>query len=157
MNRYSDFIRMLDSLIEDESDPITITANASALIFESLDNVNWSGFYRVINNELLLGPFQGKPACMHIQFDKGVCGYAYTNDKVTVVDDVHVFPGHIACDSASNSEIVLPIHSSEGKVIALLDIDSPVFSRFGSEEEEYLRCVVSSLEKVFNHNGVIVF
>ena len=131
---YSTVFNMLSSLINDESDAVTIMSNASALIFGEIDRLNWAGFYRVKNGELLLGPFQGKVACMHIPFDKGVCGHAYRTGSTTVVDDVHSFPGHIACDCDSLSEIVVPLKSETGEVFALLDIDSPVLSRFGDEE-----------------------
>lgn len=137
---------MLASLIENESDMITIMSNTSALIFNTIDRINWAGFYRVKDEELLLGPFQGKVACMHIPFDKGVCGSTYRNDITTVVDDVHSFPGHIACDSDSMSEIVVPIHSKDGGIIALLDIDSPVLSRFGNEEKAFFEKTVALIE-----------
>ena len=125
----------LKYLIEDVTYEITNYANASALLFQSLKNINWAGFYLMQNGMLVLGPFQGKTACTKIAVGKGVCGTAVATDKVQRVFNVHEFPGHIACDSASCSEIVLPIHS-DGKIIAVLDIDSPVQGRFSAEDEE---------------------
>lgn len=135
----------LKYLIEDVTYEITNYANASALLFQSLKNINWAGFYLMQNGMLVLGPFQGKTACTKIAVGKGVCGTAVVTDKVQRVFDVHEFPGHIACDSASRSEIVLPIHS-DGKIIAVLDIDSPVQGRFSAEDEEGLSEFVQILE-----------
>ncbi len=117
--------KQLSSLIEDESNLIAILSNASALINDNMDKVNWVGFYLIEENELILGPFQGHPACVHIQIGKGVCGTAVSTNETQVVKDVHQFPGHIACDANSNSEIVVPIHK-EGKIIGVLDIDAPI-------------------------------
>ena len=136
----------LKYLIEDVTYEITNYANASALLFQSLKNINWAGFYLMQNGMLVLGPFQGKTACTKIAVGKGVCGTAVVTDKVQRVFDVHEFPGHIACDSASRSEIVLPIHSY-GKIIAVLDIDSPVLGRFSAEDEEGLSEFVQILEE----------
>ena len=136
----------LKYLIEDVTYEITNYANASALLFQSLKNINWAGFYLMQNGMLVLGPFQGKTACTKIAVGKGVCGTAVATDKVQRVFDVHEFPGHIACDSASRSEIVLPIHS-DGKIIAVLDIDSPVQGRFSAEDEEGLSEFVQTLEE----------
>lgn len=136
----------LKYLIEDVTYEITNYANASALLFQSLKNINWAGFYLMQNGMLVLGPFQGKTACTKIAVGKGVCGTAVATDKVQRVFDVHEFPGHIACDSASCSEIVLPIHS-DGKIIAVLDIDSPVLGRFSAEDEEGLSEFVQILEE----------
>ena len=121
-------------------------ANASALLWQELDGINWAGFYLAEGNLLVLGPFQGKPACIEIPFGKGVCGSAAKGDSTIVVDDVHTFPGHIACDGASNSEIVIPLHAG-GKVIGVLDIDSPLFSRFSSEDRLGLEQFAAALEK----------
>ena len=121
-------------------------ANASALLWQELDGINWAGFYLVEGDLLVLGPFQGKPACIEIPFGKGVCGSAAQGDSTIVVDDVHTFPGHIACDGASNSEIVIPLHAG-GKVIGVLDIDSPLFSRFSSEDRVGLEQFAAALEK----------
>jgi GAF domain-containing protein len=109
-------------------------ANAAALIFESLPDVNWVGFYRNIGGELVLGPFQGRPACIRIKFGEGVCGAAAATRQVQRVDDVNAFPGHIACDSASNSEIVVPL-IRDGELLGVLDIDSPNRARFNAEDE----------------------
>ena len=121
-------------------------ANASALLWQELDGINWAGFYLAEGDLLVLGPFQGKPACIEIPFGKGVCGSTAQADSTFVVDDVHTFPGHIACDGASNSEIVIPLHAG-GKVIGVLDIDSPLFSRFTSEDRLGLEQFAAALEK----------
>ncbi len=124
-------------------------ANISALLFDSLEDINWAGFYLKEENILVLGPFQGKPACIEIPCGKGVCGTALARNEVMTVADVHCFEGHIACDSASNSEIVLPIHAG-GEVVAVLDIDSTSLGRFSKEDEEGLLRIVKILEeKVF--------
>ena len=124
---------------------ITLYANISALIFDTLEDLNWAGFYLMRDGELALGPFQGKIACMKIPVGKGVCGTAVKEDRVIRVDDVHQFKGHIACDCASNSEIVLPIRQN-GQIIGVLDIDSPIKSRFSIEDEEGLMQIVSVIE-----------
>ena len=124
---------------------ITLYANVSALIFDTLENLNWAGFYLMRGGELILGPFQGKPACMRIPVGKGVCGTAVKENRVIRVDDVHQFKGHIACDCASTSEIVLPVRKN-GKIIGVLDIDSPVKSRFNFEDEEGLKQIVMAVE-----------
>ena len=122
-------------------------ANASALLWQYLPEINWVGFYKMTDGLLVLGPFQGKTACVKIQVGKGVCGTAVAEDKVQLVYDVHDFPGHIACDSASNSEIVLPIHVN-GVVWGVLDIDSPFVGRFTTEDQEGLEKIVSILERI---------
>ena len=137
--------KQLISLIEDESNLIAILSNTSALLNDHLDQVNWVGFYLIENNELILGPFQGHPACVHIQIGKGVCGTAVSNNETQVVKDVHQFPGHIACDANSNSEIVIPIHK-DNKIIGVLDIDAPIKSRFNDEDRKELEKVVSIIE-----------
>ena len=121
-------------------------ANASALLWQEMDGINWAGFYLAEEDLLVLGPFQGKPACIEIPFGKGVCGSSAAADRTFVVDDVHTFPGHIACDGASNSEIVIPLHS-DGKVIGVLDIDSPLFSRFTPADKAGLEWFAATLEK----------
>lgn len=131
---YRDLASALGGLVAGESDPIANMANAAALIWESLPDVNWVGFYRNVGGELVLGPFQGRPACIRIPFGRGVCGTAAATGQVQRIDDVHAFPGHIACDGASNSEIVVPI-IRDGEVIAVLDIDSPKEARFTAEDE----------------------
>ncbi|PXA99430.1 hypothetical protein DMC47_03600 [Nostoc sp. 3335mG] len=126
---YRELAAALDSLTADESDPIANMANVSALIWQYLPDLNWAGFYRNIGDELVLGPFQGKAACIRIPFDRGVCGAAAATRETQLVDDVHAFPGHIACDAASRSELVVPI-VHQGTLIAVLDLDSPLPSRF---------------------------
>ena len=131
---YRDLAAALDALIADEPDAVANMANAAALIFESLPDINWAGFYRNVGGELVLGPFQGRPACIRIPFGAGVCGTAAATRQVQRVDDVEAFPGHIACDSASRSELVVPILRN-GELIAVLDIDSPRPARFTAEDE----------------------
>jgi len=136
---YRDLTSALRGLVEGEPDPIANMANAAALIWETLPGLNWAGFYRNVagetGHELVLGPFQGRPACIRIKFGEGVCGVAAATRSVQRVDDVHAFPGHIACDSASNSELVVPIVGSDGVLIAVLDLDSPDHARFDAEDE----------------------
>lgn len=131
---YDDLASALEGLVASEPDPIANMANAAALIWESLPDINWAGFYRNVGGELVLGPFQGRPACIRIPFGKGVCGTAAVARQVQRVDDVHTFPGHIACDSASESEIVVPI-VRDGELVAVLDIDSPKKARFDAADE----------------------
>ncbi len=121
-------------------------ANASALINQALTDINWAGFYLMRDGELILGPFQGKPACIRIPIGQGVCGTAVARDEILLVENVHEFPGHIACDSASNSEIVIPIHRN-GEIIGVLDIDSPRLARFDEEDKKGLAECVLVLEK----------
>jgi L-methionine (R)-S-oxide reductase len=131
---YRDLASALKGLVTGEPDAIANMANASALIFETLPDINWVGFYRNVGGELVLGPFQGRPACIRMTFDEGVCGAAAKSRQVQRVKDVHSFPGHIACDSASNSEIVVPL-IRDGEVLGVLDIDSPIHGRFTEEDE----------------------
>jgi L-methionine (R)-S-oxide reductase len=130
---YADLFSALDALTADEPDPIANMANAAALIWQFLPELNWAGFYRAVEGELVLGPFQGKAACIRIPFGKGVCGAAAKTLQTQCVADVHAFPGHIACDAASRSELVVPI-ALEGRLIAVLDLDSPTPSRFTAED-----------------------
>ena len=139
-DKYELLAQQLQALIEGEPDLIANLSNASAAINEALENINWAGFYLVKENMLVLGPFQGKPACIRIPFGKGVCG-------TQLVKDVHEFPGHIACDSASRSEIVNPIHDKNGAVAAVLDIDSPELDRFDETDQSGLEHCVKILEK----------
>ena len=120
---------LMQSLLEGECDVIANLANASALIFSVVPDINWAGFYFLKKDELLLGPFQGKPACVHLKLGKGVCSRSVELNKTVVVDDVHCFDGHIACDADSRSEIVVPLRK-DGKIFAVLDIDSPLVNRF---------------------------
>jgi GAF domain-containing protein len=131
---YRDLASALEGLVAGEPDAIANMANASALIFETLPDINWVGFYRNVAGVLVLGPFQGRPACIRMTFDEGVCGAAAKSRQVQRVEDVHSFPGHIACDSASNSEIVVPL-VRDGEVLGVLDIDSPKRGRFTDEDE----------------------
>ena len=124
----------LQALIEDVPHRIANMANASALIFDTLEDLNWAGFYLMENGILVLGPFQGKTACIEIRVGKGVCGTAVERDEIMLVEDVHQFPGHIACDCDSRSEIVIPLRKN-GRILGVLDIDSPVLGRFTSEDQ----------------------
>ena len=121
-------------------------ANASAAIWQNMEKINWAGFYLMEGGRLVLGPFQGKPACIEIPVGKGVCGTAVQERKTILVEDVHAFPGHIACDGASNSEIVVPIFK-DGAVYGVLDIDSPCFARFTAEDQAGLEALVKVLEE----------
>lgn len=142
----------LKSLIEDVPYPVANMANASALLFERLTDINWAGFYIMEGEDaLVLGPFQGKPACIRIPVGKGVCGTAVSEGKTQLVKNVHEFPGHIACDFASNSEIVIPLRK-DGKIAAVLDIDSPLLSRFSEEDREGLEEFV----RIFEEYGMYV-
>lgn len=134
---YSHMSAQLRSLLESESDFIANAANFSSLLYNSLPDVNWVGFYLLKNNELVLGPFQGQPACVRIAIGKGVCGTAAELRQTVVVENVHEFPGHIACDSASNSEIVVPLIKG-GQLIGVLDLDSPSLARFDDEDAKGL-------------------
>ena len=134
MTDYSLLGKQLTALAEDEPDFVPVLANAAALLWDSLDRLNWAGFYLMDQGSLLLGPFQGKVACVRIPLGKGVCGTAVTEERSLRVPDVHAFPGHIACDSASNSELVIPIRSG-GKIVGVLDLDSPEFDRFSPEDQ----------------------
>jgi len=131
---YRDLASALEGLISGEPDPIANMANTAALIWETLPDLNWAGFYRNLDGELVLGPFQGRPACIRIPFGKGVCGAAAATLQAQRIDDVHAFPGHIACDAASASELVVPI-VRDSKLLAVLDLDSPNKGRFDAEDE----------------------
>ena len=126
---------------------ITILSNTAALLWDSLEDINWAGFYLVRGGRLELGPFQGKPACTVIEIGKGVCGTAVAQDRTQLVKNVHEFPGHIACDSASNSEIVVPMHAG-GNIFGVLDIDSPILARFDEEDKVGLEAFVRILESI---------
>ena len=139
----------LISLAEEEANYLPLLSNASALIIEGLTDLNWAGFYLMNKGSLLLGPFQGKVACIRIPLGKGVCGTAAAKNETILVDNVHEFPGHIACDGASNSEIVIPIHYN-GEVAGVLDIDSPKFSRFSETDRLGLEGFVRALESVIS-------
>lgn len=125
-------------------------ANASALLNQALDKINWVGFYLLEKDTLVLGPFQGKPACIEITIGNGVCGTAVAEDSVMLVKNVHEFPGHIACDSASNSEIVIPLHNAAGEIVGVLDIDSPHLARFDEDDKTGLTAFAKVLERIFS-------
>src|SRR3954447_14829851 len=131
---YRDLASALEGLVAGETDAVANMANAAALIWETLPDLNWVGFYRHVGGELVLGPFQGRPACIRIAFGSGVCGTAAATRQLQRIDDVHAFPGHIACDSASNSEIVVPL-IRDGELLGVLDIDSPRPGRFTAKDE----------------------
>jgi GAF domain-containing protein len=144
---YQDLQNAVEGLTADEPDAVANMANVAALIWETLPDLNWAGFYRNVDGELVLGPFQGRPACIRIPFGKGVCGAAAETLQVQRVEDVHAFPGHIACDAASVSELVVPI-VREGKLVAVLDLDSPTPARFTEEDEAGCAAVAELLAKV---------
>lgn len=146
---YQEMNQVLKALLAGEHDMIANLSNAAALLYQYLPDINWAGFYLWKNNELVLGPFQGKVACMHIPYGKGVCGTCIKELKTQRVENVHEFPGHIACDSASNSEIVIPMIIND-QIIGVLDIDSPIFSRFDEADEAYLTEFVHILTSSFS-------
>ncbi|WP_414042707.1 GAF domain-containing protein [Macrococcus animalis] len=146
INDYKTLHQMLDALLDGEEDIVSHLANASALLNEFMTDVNWVGFYTMKNAHLQLGPFQGKPACVTIPVGKGVCGTAVSERKTMRIEDVNAFPGHIACDAASQSEIVVPIIIN-GDVFGVLDIDAPIKNRFDSEDQAGLETFVKVLEK----------
>lgn len=143
---YPTLNQMLDALLNGEDDVVSNLANASALLNEFLTDVNWVGFYTMKNGQLQLGPFQGKPACVTIPVGKGVCGTAVSEIKTMRIEDVHAFPGHIACDAASQSEIVIPILINQN-VFGVLDIDAPIKNRFTEDDQTGLEAFVKVLEK----------
>ena len=149
MKKYTDYLMILSQLeavTSGEHDTVANLSNASAVFNMNLEDINWAGFYLVRDGQLVLGPFQGKAACIRIDFGKGVCGTAAALDAPQLVPDVHAFPGHIACDGASNSEIVIPMHYN-GKLMAVLDIDSPLLNRFTLEDQIGLERCVAVLEQ----------
>ena len=142
---YEEVVLQIKGLLEDCPHVIANLANVSAVLNQAMKDINWVGFYVMEEGQLVLGPFQGKAACVEIKVGKGVCGTAVAEDAIQLVKDVHAFPGHIACDSASNSEIVLPIHA-KGNVWGVLDIDSPLLGRFDEEDKDGLAKVVGVVE-----------
>jgi GAF domain-containing protein len=142
--------QQLAALVEGIPYEVANLANASALLWQEMPEINWVGFYKMTNGKLILGPFQGKPACIEIPVGRGVCGTAVAEDAVQLVYDVHQFPGHIACDCASNSEIVLPIHAN-GEIWGVLDIDSPNIGRFSEADRAGLEALAGELEKVLEN------
>ncbi len=146
MTDYRLLSRQAQEIIDADPWYVPALSNISALLMDALPELNWAGFYLLRGGRLVVGPFQGKPACVHIPAGKGVCGTSLAEDRTLNVPDVHQFPGHIACDSASNSEIVIPLHR-DGKPAAVMDIDSPVYARFSEEDEAGLLAVAGILEK----------
>ena len=133
-----------DALTSGEPDPVANMANIAALLWDFLPDLNWAGFYRVIEDELVLGPFMGRPACIRIPMGTGVCGAAAETGETQLVEDVHSFPGHIACDAVTNSELVVPVHR-DGRVIAVIDLDSPTTARFDGEDRAGIEDLASIL------------
>ena len=150
MVEYDLLAQQVAAFAEGETLRLPVRANVSALLMEALPDVSWVGFYLRNGDELVLGPFQGKVACMHIAWGRGVCGTAALQDSTQLVSDVHAFPGHIACDSASQSEVVVPIHE-EGQVTGVLDLDSTSPARFSERDAEGLEQVVRALEECLSH------
>ncbi len=151
MNQYELMAKQIEAIAKEDPDRIPVLSNTSALIYDTVTDVNWAGFYLVDGDHLTLGPFQGKVACIHLYPHKGVCGTAWAEDRPLVVANVHEFAGHVACDSKTNSEIVIPIHDlrkPEHPVIGVLDIDSIFLDRFHPEDREGLELVVRTLESV---------
>jgi GAF domain-containing protein len=141
---YRDLLSAIDAVTVDEPDAVANMANVAALLWEYLPDLNWAGFYRTIGDELVLGPFQGKVACIRIAMGKGVCGTAAASNTTQLVEDVHTFPGHIACDAASRSELVVPV-VADGIVIAVIDLDSPLPARFDSDDATGLEAIAKLL------------
>ncbi|QCX34210.1 GAF domain-containing protein [Caloramator sp. E03] len=143
---YNNLLLIIEGLISGEEDSLANLCNVASVLYNNLDDINWVGFYRMKNGELLLGPFGGKPACVRIKIGRGVCGSAARDKRTYVVANVHEFEGHIACDSASNSEIVVPIIKDD-VVFGVLDIDSPIFNRFDETDRIYLEKLVEKLNQ----------
>ena len=143
---YENLIMQFEGLMSDQKYLITLLSNASALLMDNLDDLNWSGFYLYRDDRLILGPFQGKVACEIIEMGKGVCGTSAIKDETVLVRNVHEFPGHIACDSASNSEIVIPLHV-RNRLFGVLDIDSPKLERFDETDKENLEIIARIIER----------
>lgn len=141
---YADLLSAAVAVTEGEPDAIANMANVAALIWQFLPDLNWSGFYRMVEGELILGPFQGKPACIRIPLGRGVCGTAAASGHTQLVKDVHAFPGHIACDAASASEIVVPV-KVDGRVVAVLDLDSPLAARFDAADQQGLEMLIARI------------
>lgn len=146
MTDYATLTRQAEALLEAEPWAIAAFSNLSALLMQTMPDLNWAGFYLVRHGGLTVGPFQGKPACIHIPFGKGVCGTAAAEDRTQLVPDVHQFPGHIACDYASASEMVIPVHR-DGQIAAVLDLDSPLPNRFDEADRLGLETLIRRIEK----------
>ena len=141
---YADLLSAVEAVTDGEPDAIANMANVAALIWQFLPDLNWAGFYRMVEGELVLGPFQGKPACIRIPLGRGVCGTAAATGETQLVEDVHAFPGHIACDAASASEIVVPV-TVDGRVVAVLDLDSPAPARFDIADQNGLEMLIERI------------
>ena len=153
MTDYKTMIAQAEGILEAEPWYVAALSNLSALVKDTLPALNWAGFYFVGDGGLTVGPFQGKPACIRIAAGKGVCGTAVSRNETVVVPDVHLFPGHIACDSASRSELVIPLHA-DGKAVAVLDMDSPTLSRFTTADEAALKKATEIMENLLNWDGI---
>jgi L-methionine (R)-S-oxide reductase len=151
---YAQLAQQVKAIVAEEQDLIANMANISAILYWALDSVNWVGFYLVKEGQLVLGPFHGQPACIRIPIGKGVCGTAVSEDTIQLINDVHQFSGHIACDTASNSEIVLPIRQNN-QIIAVLDIDSPDISRFDLDDKSGLSQIVEILQTTLCHTDEV--
>lgn len=145
--QYAQLLEQARALMHGEPDRIANAANLSALVYHALPDLNWVGFYFFDGRELVVGPFQGLPACVRIPLDKGVCGAAASTRKTQRVPDVHAFPGHIACDSASNSELVVPLVAADGRLIGVFDLDSPKFDRFDADDQAGLEAIARAFEE----------
>lgn len=141
-----DFISGLAGLLQDETNPVTALANAAAYLYDEMEGLNWAGFYLLHGDVLTLGPFQGKPACTRIPCGRGVCGSAVSENATQCVPDVHAFPGHIACDGASNAELVVPLRTPAGKAFGVLDLDSPIKGRFDVRDAERMERAARVIE-----------
>ena len=150
MNTYDSLQAQLRALTEDEPHWLPNLANVAAAIYESLPNLNWAGFYLMIQGELVLGPFQGRPACIRIPVGRGVCGTCAKTGQTQRVPNVHAFPGHIACDSASNSELVIPLWKGD-RLVGVLDLDSPIFDRFSEEDQRGLEACATILSRAIQN------
>ena len=139
--QYAQLLEQARALLHGERDRIANAANLSALVYNALPDLNWVGFYFLDGSELVVGPFQGLPACVRIPLDKGVCGAAARTRQTQRIEDVHAFPGHIACDSASNSELVVPLVDADGELLGVFDLDSPVTARFSVEDQHGLEAI----------------
>ena len=146
LNGFS-LVRQMQALLETEPFFLPAMSNAAALLYHGMPDLNWAGFYLVDGDSLVLGPFQGNVACIRIAKGKGVCGTAWEKDEIQLVPDVHAFPGHIACDSASRSELVVPLHRADGSVFGVIDLDSPLLNRFTEEDRELVAAFAKVLEK----------
>ncbi|MDJ0394757.1 GAF domain-containing protein [Rhodococcus sp. G-MC3] len=149
-DQYEQLVQQARALVDGESDRIANAANISALVYHALPEVNWAGFYLYDGTELVVGPFQGQPACVRIALDKGVCGAAATTRKTQRIADVHAFPGHIACDAATRSEVVVPLYDGE-TLVGVFDLDSPVSNRFDAEDQAGLEAIASIFTQSLNN------